>query len=79
MGRWCHSHGGKISGGWSQNYGYVVETERYRYCLRCNPVQGDYQAYLTAFDLQAQEMAQAQEQEPEPEQAQGPMLGGMAL
>ena len=31
------------------------ETERYRYCLRCNPVRGDYQAYLTAFDLRTQE------------------------
>ena len=24
------------------------------YCLRCNPVPGDYQAYLTAFDLRVQ-------------------------
>ncbi|UQT48530.1 hypothetical protein M5E87_29030 [Flavonifractor plautii] len=36
------------------NYGYIVETENYRYCLRCNPVPGDYQAYLTAFDLRVQ-------------------------
>lgn len=35
-------------------YGYIVETENYRYCLRCNPVPGDYQAYLTAFDLRVQ-------------------------
>ena len=56
MDRWCFSHGGKIDGGWDQNYGYVVETERYRYCLRCNPVLGDYQAYLTCFDKQAQQM-----------------------
>ena len=39
-----------------QNYGYVVETENYRYCLRCNPVHGDYQAYLACFDLRVQEM-----------------------
>ena len=54
--RRCHISGGEISGGTCcQNYGFVVETERYRYCLRCNPVRGDYQAYLTAFDLRAQE------------------------
>ena len=56
MGRWCRSHDGEIDGGWEQNYGYVVETGRYRYCLRCNPVRGDYQAYLTCFDKQAQQM-----------------------
>ena len=43
MTRYCESHGGKIDGGWVQNYGYIIETEGYRYCLRCNPVQGDYQ------------------------------------
>ena len=47
MRRFCYENGGKIPGGWSQNYGYVVETEHYEYCLRCNPVQGDYQAYLS--------------------------------
>ena len=46
MRRFCYENGGKIPGGWSQNYGYVVETEHYEYCLRCNPVPGDYQAYL---------------------------------
>ena len=42
MRRFCYENGGKIPGGWSQNYDYVVETEHYEYCLRCNPVQGDY-------------------------------------
>ena len=41
MSRFCYSHGGAIEGGWRQNYGYVVETENYRYCLRCSPGQGD--------------------------------------
>ena len=77
MRRWCYSHGGEIGGGYSPNYGYVVETERYRYCLRCNPVKGDYQAYLTCFDLREQELNQAQEQEPE--QARLPEMGGMGL
>ena len=78
--RWCHLHGGEIAGGvCAQNYGYVVETEQYRYCLRCNPVRGDYQAYLTAFDLRVQEMHQAQEQEQAtgPEQEETMALGGM--
>ena len=47
-------HGGKITGGYVQNYGYVVETEHYRYCLRCNPSPGDYNGYLTCFDLDVQ-------------------------
>ena len=55
----CRSHGGEISGGWTQNYGYIVETENYRYCLRCNPLPGDYQAYLTCFDKGVQKMNQA--------------------
>ena len=56
---YCRGHGGEIDGGWVQNYGYVVETENYRYCLRCNPVPDDYQAYLTCFDKQVQEMNQS--------------------
>ena len=51
MERFCYNHGGKIDGGYVQNYGYIVETERYRYCLRCNPSPGDYNGYLTAYDL----------------------------
>lgn len=27
MERFCYARGGKISGGWTQNYGYIVETE----------------------------------------------------
>ena len=53
MSKYCWSHGGEV-GNWPTNYGYIVETENYRYCLRCNPIPGDYQAYLTAFDLRVQ-------------------------
>ena len=75
--RWCHLHGGEISGGsLAQNYGYVVETERYRYCLRCNPVRGDYQSYLSCFDLREQELYQAREQEAD--QGQGLEMGGIS-
>ena len=31
-----------------------METERYRYCLRCNPSPGDYNCYCTAYDLDVQ-------------------------
>ena len=56
MSSYCAEHGGEIEGGWKQNYGYVLETAHYRYLLRCNPVPGDYQAYLNCFDLQQQEL-----------------------
>ena len=54
MERFCYDHGGKISGGYVQNYGYIVETEHYRYCLRCNPSPGDYNGYLAVYDLAVQ-------------------------
>ena len=59
MQRFCCENGGDIPGGWSQNYGYVVETEHYEYCLRCNPVKGDYQAYLSCYDLNEQKINHA--------------------
>lgn len=61
MSSYCYNHGGEISGGGRQNYGYVVDTDRYRYCLRCNPQPGDYQAYLTCFDKHQQELNMTQE------------------
>ncbi len=61
MERFCYEHGGKISGGWTQNYGYIVETEHYRYCLRCNPSPGAYNGYLTAYDLDVQRQNMARD------------------
>lgn len=62
MRRYCREHGGEISGGsCCQNYGYVVETNRYLYRLRCNPIEGDYQAYLSCFDKQAQKLGLTEE------------------
>ena len=58
MKRFCHENGGEISGGWIQNYGYIVETENYQYCIRCNPVQCDYQCYVNCFDKRVQQMHQ---------------------
>ena len=57
MRRYCYGSEGAIEGGTCcQNYGFTLETERYLYRLRCNPVEGDYQAYLSCFDKQAQQM-----------------------
>ena len=63
MARYCHGHGGAIKGGLVQNYGYIVETNNYRYCLRCNPAQGDYNAYLSCFDKRVQEMNMAADED----------------
>lgn len=55
MRRRCHGTEGAIEGrACRQNYGFTLETERYLYRLRCNPVSGDYQAYLSCFDRQAE-------------------------
>ena len=61
MERFCYEHGGKINGGYAQNYGYIVETERYRYCLRCNPSPGDYNGYLAVYDLAVQRQNMARD------------------
>jgi hypothetical protein len=57
MRRYCSGSEGAIEGGTCcQNYGFTLETERYLYRLRCNPIEGDYQCYLNCFDKQAQQM-----------------------
>ena len=67
MQHYCHDHGGQIPGGLcTQNHGYIVETENYRYCLRCNPIPGDYQAYLTCYDLAVQRQNMEQRREAQP-------------
>ena len=61
MAHFCYEHGRKVNVGWTQNYGYIVETEHYRYCLRCNPSPGDYNGYLTAYDLDVQRQNMARD------------------
>ena len=57
MRQYCHGSEGTIEGGsCCQNYRFTLETERYLYRLRCNPIEGDYQACLSCFDKQAQQM-----------------------
>ena len=75
MMRYCGDHGGAIEGGWRQNYGYIVDTDNYRYCLRCSPSQGDYHAYLTCFDLRMQRMNISEQSiVPDDDQKQGPQM-----
>ena len=60
MRSYCRANGGDIDGETcTQNYGYTIETERYIFRLRCNPIENDYNAYLSCFVKQAQELAQA--------------------
>lgn len=47
MRSYCYRNGGEITED-GRCYGYVVDTEHYRYCLRCTPSPGDYQATSTA-------------------------------
>jgi len=59
MERYCWGSDGAIRGGTCcQNYGFTLETERYIYRLRCNPIRDDYQAYLSCFDREAQKLTQ---------------------
>ena len=57
MSAYCLRHGGAITED-NRSYGYIAETENYRFCLRCTPVTGDYQCYLYCYDLRQQELAQ---------------------
>ena len=77
MKRYCYDHSeGAFPGTWgNKNYGYIAETEHYRYCLRCNPYPGDYQAYLNCYDKQVQAMNMS-EVNPEID-AEDMTMGGM--
>ena len=44
MRSFCAQNGGAITRD-GRSFGYVVETDRYRYYLRCTPSPGDYQGY----------------------------------
>ena len=57
MRSYCYRNGGEITED-GRCYGYVVDTEHYRYCLRCTPSPGDYQGYLYCYNLRQQQMAE---------------------
>lgn len=56
MDAYCWQHGGSITED-RRSYGYIAETENYRFCLRCTPFPGEYQGYLylDAFISQVRE------------------------
>ena len=59
MRQFCDQHGGAITED-RRSFGYVLDTEHYRFCLRCTPVIGDYQGYLYCYDLRQQEQVQTE-------------------
>ena len=56
MNTYCWRNGGEISDN-DRVYGFIAETEQYRFCLRCTPRPGDHQGYLYCYDLRQQELA----------------------
>lgn len=73
MSPFCHEYGGKIAGS-SNNFGFITESENYRYALRCTPQRGDYNAYVYAFDKRQQELNMVVQKPDE-----GMTMGGMEL
>lgn len=57
MDAYCWQHGGAITED-RRSYGYITETENYRFCLRCTPLSGEHQGYLYCYDLRQQELYQ---------------------
>ena len=61
MSEYCSSHStGRLGDGSRGSYGFVAESESYRYCLRCTPIRGNYNAYLYIYDKRQQEMQKLQ-------------------
>ena len=56
MSSYCWRNGGEIVENDSV-YGFIADTEHYRFCLRCTPRPGEYQGYLYCYDLRQQELA----------------------
>ncbi len=60
MCKWCYRHpDGEIG---RENFGFIAETENYRFCLRCTTLSGDY-SYLYCYDLNQQRMAMAEKEQ----------------
>jgi len=51
MVNYCYGHReAKIPGAWHPDtYGFCVNTDRYRYFIRCFPQQGDYNFYIYCY------------------------------
>lgn len=59
MSGYCYDHAGEL--GDSGSYGYIAESENYRYCLRCTPRRGDY-SYIYIYDKRQQELNMAEKE-----------------
>lgn len=59
MSEYCSAHPDAVLEGSGGSFGFIAETERYRYCLRCTPRLGDYNGYLYAYDKRRQELNMA--------------------
>ena len=60
---YCYSNGEKLDGGAGGSFGFVTESENYRYCLRLTPRDGDY-SYIYIYDKRQQELNMKSEDEP---------------
>ncbi len=56
MSSYCWCNGGELTEN-DRIYGFIAETEYYRFCLRCTPRPGEYQGYLYCYDLRQQKLA----------------------
>ena len=56
MNTYCWRSGGELANN-DRVYGFIADTEQYRFCLRCTPRPGEYQGYLYCYDLRQQELA----------------------
>jgi hypothetical protein len=52
---YCYSNAEKMDGGMGNSFGFIAESENYRYCLRCTPREGDY-SYIYIYDKRQQEL-----------------------
>ena len=56
MRMYCAEFGGDLGENLGvDQYGYVIDTEDYQYCLRCKPMEGDYDGYLYCYDKRVQQ------------------------
>ena len=50
MQSYCHKHKeGCIEQNYSKQYGFRLNTDKYAYLIRCNPINGDYNFYVYAY------------------------------
>ena len=52
MRKYCYTHPDGAIG--DRVYGYIAESENYRYCIRCTPEPDEYHAYIYAYDKRQQ-------------------------